>query len=94
MSDDESFGPADEGRAHLERLRIPIGHAPDRRHLVESIGKRVEFLDAVRKADGQLFGEELRGAEQGTWGGRRARLSVTVASPKTALGWRTWAGET
>lgn len=52
---------------HLKRLRIPVLHFLDRGHLVQSIGKVVQFLDAVCETDRQLFGEELRSSKQSTY---------------------------
>lgn len=48
---------------YLERLRIPVLDLLDRHHLIKSIGQARELLDTVGKANGQLFGEELGGAE-------------------------------
>ena len=56
------------GRAYLERLRVPFRHLFDRGHFVEAIGEFFELLDAVGEADGEFFGKELRGAEEGTCG--------------------------
>ena len=56
------------GRAYLERLRVPFRHLFDRGHFVETIGEFFELLDAVGEADGELLGEELGGAEEGSWG--------------------------
>lgn len=41
-------------------------HPADRGHLAEAIGEVVELLDAVGQPYGELLGEELRGAEEGT----------------------------
>lgn len=51
---------------HLKRLRIPVAHSADGRHLVEAIWEVVELLHAVCEPDGQLLGKELRRAEEGS----------------------------
>jgi hypothetical protein len=57
--------------SYLERLRIPVLHLFDRGHFTEPIWQLSEILDAVGEADGELFGEKLRGTEQSayTWVG-------------------------
>lgn len=52
---------------NLERLCIPIPHSLDGGHFVQAIGKVAEFLHAVCQPDGELFGEELGGAEEGSY---------------------------
>lgn len=66
-------------RTHLERLRVPVLHPVHRGHLVEPIGQAVQLLHPVGEADGELFGEELRGAEQGSW--YRSKLAYHVHIP-------------
>jgi hypothetical protein len=51
---------------YLERLCVPVAHSADGRHLIEAIGKVVELLYAVCEPYGELFGKELRRAEEGS----------------------------
>jgi hypothetical protein len=84
--------------AHLKRLRIPLGNLFDRRHLVEPVGKGVEFLHPVREANWQLFGEELGGPKEGSWqagqgqqdGGRAAGNSGVVPADGLSPNWTIW----
>jgi hypothetical protein len=59
---------------HFKRLRIPVADSADGGHFIEAIGKLVELLDAVCEADGELFGEELGGAEEGAGRGLLTKL--------------------
>jgi len=58
---------------YLKRLGVPVLDLLYRGHVVEAVGQVLELLDAVGQANGQLLGEELRGAEQGAWGGSARR---------------------
>jgi len=44
---------------YFERLRVPVAHSADGRHLVEAIGEFIEFLHAVCQSYGKFFGKEL-----------------------------------
>jgi hypothetical protein len=56
-----------ERETYLEGLGVPILHPLDRGHLVQSIGQVAQLLHAVREPDGELFREELRGSEEGSY---------------------------
>ena len=55
------------GLSYLERLSIPILDLFDRGHFTQTIRELPEVLNTVGKADGEFFGEELRGAKEGSY---------------------------
>lgn len=54
-----------EEGTHLETLRVPPLDLLDAGHLVQTVGKLVELLDAVCEADRELCGEKLGRPEEG-----------------------------
>jgi len=55
--------------AYLKRLCIPIGDLLNGWHLAQAIRQGLELLDAMSQTDGQLLGQEHRGAKEGAWAG-------------------------
>jgi hypothetical protein len=64
MSMAASYVSIPRSEAHLEGLRVPVLHFLYRGHVIEPIWKVSEFLYSMCEPYGELFGEELRCAEQ------------------------------